>query len=340
MNKRVAIFNDTSVTNHYGCSTVMDNLVRLLRAHDLEPVFFWPVGQDWRPHAESIKKLNCFDAIIVNGEGSIHHSATRPRAEFLSALASFSQDELGIPAYLINATLYENGSAAYEHIRRYNKIYVRETMSQRILKEQGIVSKVVPDLSLSFPAPDNAQKSRHGVLITDSVIKSVDAVLKGMRSKKGWSYLSMKADRSATLKKIASKMHKKIRIKEAHEKFNYKKFFTVRADQEKFIRILLGKEFVVTGRFHTVTLCLLTRTPFVALESNTPKISAVLSDVFQSDRRLIPIEMLQKSDGNGLYNAYASYSTQEQEAIESYLALASEMSDRMISEIADDIRAC
>ena len=101
--RRVAVFNDTRTAGHYGCEIVMQQLVSGLRARRVEPVWFHPVRSDWRERPDAIPRKPEIDAIVVNGEGSIHHSATRPRAVYLSQLAAFAQDTLGVPAYLVNA---------------------------------------------------------------------------------------------------------------------------------------------------------------------------------------------------------------------------------------------
>jgi len=115
--KKVAIFNDTSASKHYGCVLVMHNLKKILLKNNLKPVFFWPVGRDWRPFAEKIKNNCNYQAIIVNGEGSIHNSKNRLRAVYLSELATFSKNQLKIPSYLINATVFKNEKKVYKNFK-------------------------------------------------------------------------------------------------------------------------------------------------------------------------------------------------------------------------------
>lgn len=53
---------------------------------------------------------------------------------------------------------------------------------------------------------------------------------------------------------------------------------------QRFLNLLRRSEGVITGRFHLVTLCLVTGTPFYAIPSNTHKIEALLRQVGLSDR--------------------------------------------------------
>lgn len=75
---RVAVFNDTRPTRHIGCALVMQELISNLDRHGIDPVWFHPVRVDWRDDKEAIPGKGEIDAVIVNGESSIHHSETRP----------------------------------------------------------------------------------------------------------------------------------------------------------------------------------------------------------------------------------------------------------------------
>lgn len=86
---RVAIFNDTRRTSHYGCEIVMQVLEEQLRSRNMTIAFSWPMGRDWRDGIRNFNVFNGIDAVIVNGEGSIHHSDTRDRAHYLTEIARF-----------------------------------------------------------------------------------------------------------------------------------------------------------------------------------------------------------------------------------------------------------
>ena len=91
---KVAIINDTRVTSHYGCMLVMENLLALLEKNDVEIVWTWDVSIDWRKYKSKIQNKPKVDAIIVNGEGTIHHSKDRKFAKALAEFAQFSKISL------------------------------------------------------------------------------------------------------------------------------------------------------------------------------------------------------------------------------------------------------
>ena len=330
MNKRVAIFNDTSTSRHYGCNAVMYNLVRNLHMHGSTPSFFWPVGKDWRPYASKIRKYQNFDAIIVNGEGSIHHSLTRPRAEYLTELAGFAKDELGIPAYLINASIYENEANIYSNISKFERVFVRESMTKQNLSDQGIDSKLVPDLS--FDSDFNyASHSvyKKGILVTDSVDKYISTKLIDFACDNKQNYIALKRySPLSRLDQIIKRASKGI----FSVQYNSKLLQT--ADFDWFIKNINNHRFVVTGRFHTVAFSILTRTPFVAIASNTPKIEALLFDVFGSSSRWIRTDNLPDIVHSSSFDQVHVFDDEELKKVEIYILTAKEQIQRMASIIS------
>ena len=146
---RIAIFNDTAPFeqrpySHFGCALVMDNLVRLLRDRGLDPVWFSSVNTDWREHPDLMPRD--IDGVIVNGEGSIHDSATRWKPHALAAVGRFAHETLRVPSVLLNATIYRNDQSVYDDIHCFDAVFVRDTLSAKELAAHGIASEVVPDL--------------------------------------------------------------------------------------------------------------------------------------------------------------------------------------------------
>lgn len=171
---KVAVFNDTRCTLHYGCEIVMQTIVTQLNKRNIDPVFFWPVGKDWRTNTHIFSDFHGIDAIIVNGEGSIHHSNKRERAHYLTEIARFFDENYGIPSFLINTTVDEIGDDIIENLRYFRKIWVRESASKKILEAKGITSEVVPDLTFMVEIPLIQQRPL-SVLVTDSIINSTFA---------------------------------------------------------------------------------------------------------------------------------------------------------------------
>jgi polysaccharide pyruvyl transferase WcaK-like protein len=327
--KKVAIFNDTSVTDHYGCHLVMHNLISKLQHNCMMPVFFWPVGVDWRQHKSKLNFLCEVDAIIVNGEGSIHHSFSRDRAIYLCELATYVKKEFKKPIYLINATLFNNDPSLYDHIKNFNQIYVRETSSQNELALYNVPSFCAPDLTLAIQ--NNYKESeRKQCLITDSVFLEKSKELRKISIKNGYEYQCMIPKKNIILR-LMRKYKKRLFFKRMPLQKKTKAYMP-----QVFINKLASKEMVITGRFHTVTLSLLTFTPFLTLNSNTPKISALLNDVFRSDKRAIEIQDIKDLSHNQLMDR-AQYNSQELRLLKNYRAEAILLIDKMFDSIFHDL---
>jgi uncharacterized membrane protein YkvA (DUF1232 family) len=310
---RVAIFNNTDdattrTNRHFGCALVMRNLMRLLRENDLDTVFSWPVNKDWRASEDQIPRD--LDAVIVNGEGSIHHSATRWKPHALLALARFARCELRVPAFLINATIYDLEPMLFDELRLFTAVYVRDSASERLLATHGIRASTVPDLTFAFPLPDPPQ-NRFGICAADSTMDDVARALKQFCRKRDYSYLPIRQPIYSSWRRWPDRLY----------------------PAPSFDRLLSRYELAITGRFHGATACLLTRTPFVAVESNTPKIATLLDDVFGSRSRLLDVEQIDRAD----LASFSSWSAAETAAINRYCADGAGRCHHMASELASVI---
>ena len=72
--KKVAILNDTSNVPHHGCGIVSSCLSELLLNNNFEVIDINPCEKNWRLNKKFIKNLQMTDVVIVNGEGTLHHS--------------------------------------------------------------------------------------------------------------------------------------------------------------------------------------------------------------------------------------------------------------------------
>lgn len=288
---RVAVFNDTRRTSHYGCEFVMEVLAAELRARAIEPVFHWPMGHDWRGRPEVDAALRTVDAVIVNGEGSIHDSARRARAHYLTEIAGHARALAGIPSFLVNASLYALEPCVIDRLRDFDALYLRESGSLATLAGSGLAAAVVPDLTLMVTPP--ASGARAGVVGTDSVKADVAARLKALCAARGWAHTRLThAARPRRAEHGAGYEYLRRHAKWLHA------LVTGRNTRSRhaFLRLLAGHGLLVSGRFHAVTLALATRTPFVAVESNTPKISALVHDALGGSTRVRPLAELEQLD--------------------------------------------
>ncbi len=324
---RVAIINDTRPTNHYGCMLVMENLTRLLELQDVEIVWTWPVGVDWRKHKRQINNQPKVDAIIVNGEGTIHHSLDRKHARALSEFATFAKTELNTPCYLINATLHKNSAEAYENLKAYKLIYVRDKGSLAELKYFGLQGQYVPDLTFAKADEYSYKPSKSGCVI-DTALKSEIPFLKKYCKEHNFDFRSMVVARPTNAKFFKSPrpfVKNVIKWLKGDRKVSTK--------PSAFINYLVEHEIVITGRYHTVSMCLKNNIPFVAIESNTPKISFLLDDALHNRLRVIGFSDLDQLN----LEPYKKYSEDELQHLKAFIIRAENEIQQMILTIIQNI---
>lgn len=305
----VAIINDTGGRGHHGCNLVMSELRRGLSEAGLAEAWALPGGTDWRERVDELRRRPV-DVLVVNAEGSVHHSDTRKIAVYLPEIGAFARDELGATPFMVNGTITQINDHAARALRDFRGIYVRQSGSQQELASHGLDSKVVLDLTLGADLP--AATERSGVAVTDNTRHDIAAQLRGLAKRNGWPFRTMRENIPKW-------------------KWSNPRTWIPRSlDPRPFHEFLSSHELVVTGRFHTVTMCLVTRTPFVAVESNTPKISWLLDDVFGDRRRIVAPNAL--ADLNlGDFN---SWSESELRAIDAAVQRARQGATEMFATIA------
>lgn len=333
---RVALFNDTtSDSNHYGCSIVVNNLTHLVSSSGAEITYRFPVGLDWRENRHLLPKPGDIDLVLVNGEGSMHGAPHRERAVTLSQLGRFTKEHYGVKSYLINATLYNNDETFYGELRNFDGIFVRDGMSRDEARAHGLAVELCPDLTLVRNVPLQ-QMRRSGIGVTDSVRIRLETALKDFAISFDAEFVRMADRKSHQLGFSLSSVRKVFRDSRIRRWVTDRKRDRLlklverpRTDQE-FLNWLSSKELVVTGRYHTVTLCILTRTPFIFVESNTPKISALLGDAgLSASRKLEEFPRLSQQE---LVSRFA-FSSEELGRIEQFLAAAERTGREMIRGI-------
>jgi polysaccharide pyruvyl transferase WcaK-like protein len=325
----IAIVNDTRITSHYGCMLVMENLLALLDKNNVEVIWTWDVSVDWRNHKNKILKKPKVDAIIVNGEGTIHHSKDRKFAKALAEFAQFSNETLNTPSYLINATLYQNDIQEYDKLRAYRAIYVRDKGSLKELESFSLSGKYVPDLTFAHNEKKYAQRqSTKDIAVIDSAIREDNLILKDFAKIHAFPFKSMIVARQRNAKFLRSPRPyvKNILKYLRHDR-------KLSTEPSAYINYLRSYGLVITGRYHTVSMCLKNKIPFIAIDSNTPKIRYLLADALGQDDRNIKITEL--GDVNPFEER--AFSDLEIKTVNVFLRSAEEMIDSMIFSIVEDI---
>ncbi|MES0869882.1 polysaccharide pyruvyl transferase family protein [Pseudovibrio sp. SCP19] len=210
---------------HCGCAAVMKSLRRA--AED----------RGWR----LATFIEPYDAVVVNGEGSMHHS----REHFHKKMGILQRAvEAGVPAYLINTVWQDNSSEYNAVLKQLAGIQVREKLSQReLLEKHGVDSNVCIDASFFYGPTVGPQDEfqRSGVAYTDFRCPDTDVFLRNDELLPHADYVSLKAQ-----------------------------------NWEETIRKLSEYEYVVTGQHHAVYAACKARTPFIASEGNSHKIKGLI----------------------------------------------------------------
>jgi len=305
----IVVLNDTAAIAHYGCKVVMKRIIDVVAGagFDVKTV---SVYSTWRVHRKIIDQSV---GVIVNGEGTLHHSAQR--AQTLVAVAPYCREK-GIPVFLINSVWQDNSEQMAHQATDFLVRYVRESRSEKQFADQGLSAKTVPDLTLgwSYKGPKPAP-TRSGRVYTDAVgMPATDLLYRLFREDPGSRYVTMTPPRGhrgdysledserltppldetfpTTARLRLRQLFKRALLIRGKTKNAIRR---VRGDLEMvslddFMLALESSELVITGRFHGVCLCLLTGTPFLALTSNSHKVEGMLEDAGLSHRIVRPAD--------------------------------------------------
>lgn len=160
--KKALLFNDTSDEQHIGCSLVIKNIHRICKDRQVDII------QSFSRKALRGEKTNLvppsnYDFIIVNGEGTLHHS---PQAS-----DSLLDIPINKPKILVNS-VWEKMYCCSNFLSNFSFISVRESRSYNKICKSVAKEKVeiVPDLIFFDPIELVKQES---IGYSDSVMTHV-----------------------------------------------------------------------------------------------------------------------------------------------------------------------
>lgn len=180
------------------------------------------------------------DAILINGEGTLHHDVKRAR--HLLGLLRFGQ-QLGRFTALVNTSWHAMSPDFDDVLRGLDHLSVREVRSLKELEcKHDIKAELHLDLSYDYEFTPIGQHGKQPLLMTD------------LYSKEFHCYVILNGGVRSTVPLLNMKI----------------------ADWSETLRLISNHSFFVTGRFHGLMAALKTRTPFVAYPSNTHKLNGVL----------------------------------------------------------------
>lgn len=318
--KKALILNDTSIgSDHFGCMRVMRNLRKALSERNIEVVSTIPVGTSWKNFPGIYEIINSVDLIIINGEGTIHNG--RKKAEDLLSIVDALPRKMPFLA-LLNA-IYENNPREWAaYLSKFDLIVTRDGRSaDQIANLIGRKINHLPDFSMctNDGVIDRVNINRINFLIGDSV---------------SWSSTKKLFKYADELDLSGFNVFKAPMTSGFSPEIKIKKFFGERYSnlwRNRFLKInnnlkifqsdleymgtLQMSDMHVTGRFHSVCLSVVCRTPFYSISSNTNKIQNLIDDIGLSSQRIIPASEL-----NCIDNPYKfTYSEDELSKINDYL---------------------
>lgn len=220
---RIALVGDHS-GYHCGCDAVMAGLRLLLRPHEIVGE-----GED-------------FDALVVNGEGSMHHDQPHFVAKMEAIVAA---QAMGRKTYLVNTVWQDNSGRFDAALARLDGLVTRGPRSSADLRTRhGIEAPYALDLSYFAPVRPAAPAIDYGgaTVVTDFWVEEQRGFMR------------------ATSGPLAAMP-----------------YFDLGAhDWDVAVATLKTAGLIVTGRHHAVYLACRARVPFVALRGNTHKVEDLI----------------------------------------------------------------
>lgn len=320
--KKIVLMNHTNMQgHHFGCARVMRFIESGLSGRGCAITARLDGKMNWQRNMGALAALSDCDAIVINGEGTLHHG--RKKATWLMEVATHPATS-GKELALINALYQENPDSWIPMIRRFRHLYARDARSAALMSAHaGRPVTYFGDLSMSEgsmpPLP-----SRNGILIGDSVRKSATERL-----------CSLAAEVSREVKVNLIPLTVSLREENPFRPWLFRRIrgwsvarrqrllmrryplLHYAASEGEFISRLRECALCVTGRFHGVCLNLVTGTPFIALSSNSWKIEALFEDAGLDRRRLVQPEQLTR---DLLMKEDWEFSDAERKNVAAYLA--------------------
>lgn len=303
---KAVLLNDTSHWYHWGCTCTSTSILQQLSIHGLnietvpitsiysatgipstpeqfdEPDTFEKFSEE---NQELINKLKAADIVITNGEGTIH--GTSRAAIALLYTTYIAKHFLGKRTAIINHSSYpcddlKTGTECDYGF--YSKTYsgidyaaVREPISKEVLREIGIdVTQSFDCLPLyvrDFYTKPQTFDSKYiivtgGVSLTREEITSIA------------QFVIVMQQNNFTVKILVG-----AKANPAHDDLEFINTLTsllpfspviINAKSaSEWLDTIAGASLLVSGRFHHTIAAAVLQTPYIAFESNTPKISGI-----------------------------------------------------------------
>lgn len=230
---RVYVIGDYS-KYHAGCQAVTKVLRQ--KISEKAEIRYSPYSLPIEVDLSGLKEC---DALVVNGEGSIHHDSLR--AEHIFSWLSEAQS-LGLKTYLVN-TVWEAvtiNQLRLDVLKNLNGLSVRELMShEALLETTGIRSDVCLDLSYYHPINNGDFTNFFGRMVVGDFLETKPAPPEAI--------------------------------------YGYEHFLPLQNhDWEYIVRSLMTASLYITGRHHGVYAACKAKVPFATCAGNSHKVRGLM----------------------------------------------------------------
>lgn len=303
--KKALFLNDTSYWYHWGCTctslAIRQELqergwqvkgvpIDFLRTLPLPPasVDAWTGGyiSSFKASYHALwNDMEQADVIVVNGEGSLHGGEALPLN--LLFLMHVAKSKLGKPVHVINHSCYPDDSPepTGSHLETlFQQVYsgldtvaVREPVSTSLLEKLGLsVTQSFDCLPLFVDRyrAELSQKKCRKLMVAGSVAysrKMLEAI----------ALLAQEIDADKCSFLFGANAYPAaddVAVVPLLKNLLQEKFELIHAQSEmQWLLAIASSELFVSGRFHHTIAAACLETPFIVLESNTPKISGLMS---------------------------------------------------------------
>ena len=295
----------------------MSSLRQGLESRGFDVAASVPVNRDWSKHRAFAAALDQgIDVVVINGEGTIHHSNERALALSSAVTALKSR---GFPVAVVNAGLFENDLSVYRDLREADLVYARDRESRDEAASYGVLAKLSADLSFLSPPVGRGRPWFSGC-VTDSMAPKPTEALARLGEARGWPQFP-----------ISPKIVEPLRSKIVYD-IRYLRHapLAVWPTAARYKALLANHALVVSGRYHGTCMCLAVGVPVLSMSSSTRKIEALMADVFGDERRMISAG---DAPGIGDPKAY-DWTAEERTALANYARTARGSLNEMLDEVA------
>ena len=312
---KALLLNDTRTEDHIGCQLGIENILLCCQKNNIHIIDTVKLGED--PCLRVQEKLNAFDTIILNGEGTMHHDAPRALKYMIALKMAKSANKKCV---IINS-VWQDNFLLNQFLDSCDLIFCREGLSAKEINKQGKDCQVVPDMTFYKDLPPNKTTYYKDILVVDSVDKSFTKKLWWFAFRNRFRFLAMTSGYATYMNK-----YKLRRL------LSFLSFGGVPPKPGKVtLPLIEGSQKIVTGRFHAICLAMLYKKAFAAFSSNTHKVEGLLNDIG------LPTEIIlsrnEPLDKSKILNALAACD-QKSNLIDEYITSSRKKIDEMFFKIS------